>query len=214
MKLLLTSNGIANKSIEHALLSLIDKKPEEIKVVIVPTAANVVPRRKNWLIDDMFRISEIFPNVDIVDFSAINLKDWKPRLAEAEILIFGGGNPFYLKYCMEKFGLEGLLNEWVQSKVLVGISAGSMVMGQNIAFEPKAESMEYLLNREQTGLGFVDFNFLPHLDEEDSGVTERTAQKQASKFLKTLYAIDDNTAIKIDEDTFEIVTEGHWKEFK
>ena len=213
MKLLLTSNGISNKSIKNALLSLIDKKTDEIKVVIIPTAANVVPRRKNWLINDMARFGEVFSYIDIVDVSALDKKDWEPRLAEADVLIFGGGNPFYLKYWVKKSGLAELLDKWVQDKVIVGISAGSMVLGRYLAFEPKEESLEYLDDTEQRGLGFVDFNFLPHLNEEDSGVTEEMSQKQSETFPGSLYAIDDETAILVDNDKIDIITEGKWKVF-
>ena len=41
MKLLLTSNGLANESISKALFELVGKKPEDTSLVFIPTASNV-----------------------------------------------------------------------------------------------------------------------------------------------------------------------------
>lgn len=53
MKLLLTSAGITNKSIAKAVLDLTGLPAKEIKLVFIPTAANVEEGDKEWLIDDL-----------------------------------------------------------------------------------------------------------------------------------------------------------------
>ena len=37
------------------------------------------------------------------------------------------------------------------------------------------------------------------------------AQKSAAKLPFPVYAIDDQTAIKVTKDTVEVVSAGHWK---
>ncbi len=68
MKLLLTSGGLANKSIEKALLELIDKKPPDVSVAFIPTASNVETGDKDWLIDDLIDLRNL-------DFKAIHIVD-------------------------------------------------------------------------------------------------------------------------------------------
>ena len=46
MKLLLTSGGIANKSIAKALFDLVGKKPKDTSIVFIPTASNVMRGNK------------------------------------------------------------------------------------------------------------------------------------------------------------------------
>ena len=53
MKLLLTSSGFTNKSIANALLEFAGKPFKELKLVFVPTAANVESGGKEWLINDL-----------------------------------------------------------------------------------------------------------------------------------------------------------------
>jgi dipeptidase E len=63
-------------------------------------------------------------------------------------------------------------------------------------------------------LGVVDFSIFPHLDNED--LPENTmahAELWADGLQGPAYAIDDETAIKVTDDTLEVVSEGHWKLF-
>lgn len=214
MKLLLTSGGISNKSIEEAFLRLVGKPAKDIRVAFVPTAANVVARKKNWLIEDMNRFNKIFPYIDIVDPTAIRESEWKARLDAADIIVISGGNPFYLLYSMKKTGFDDFLKKYLDKKVIVGISAGSMVMGKFLAIEPKKESREYLLDKEQTGLGLADFSLIPHMNSEDKEVTRDTVEEQSKIFEGILYGIDNDTAIVVEDDKTEVVSEGEWEKFE
>ena len=64
------------------------------------------------------------------------------------------------------------------------------------------------------GAGLVDFALIPHLDHEDHpAASMANAEKWARKLTVPVYAIDDQTAIKVVDDTVEVVSEGHWKLF-
>ena len=63
-------------------------------------------------------------------------------------------------------------------------------------------------------LGMVDFSIFPHLDNPD--LPENTlpnAERWAAGIQGPVYAIDDQTAIKVVDDAVEVVSEGHWKQF-
>jgi len=63
-------------------------------------------------------------------------------------------------------------------------------------------------------LGIVDFSMFPHLDHEDLPENSMAdAERWAAGMPVPSYAIDDQTAIRVVDDTVEVVSEGHWKLF-
>ncbi len=97
MKLLLTSGGITNKSIANALFELVDKKPENTSLVFIPTASNVERGDKNWLINDLINLKNLnLKEIEIADISATEEKIWRPKLEQADVLFFEGGNAYCL----------------------------------------------------------------------------------------------------------------------
>jgi dipeptidase E len=63
-------------------------------------------------------------------------------------------------------------------------------------------------------LGLVDFSIFPHVDHPD--LPENTmaeAERWAAGLSNPAYAIDDDTAVNVVDDTVEVISEGHWKLF-
>ena len=121
MKLLLTSGGLTNKSIEKALFDLVGKKSEDTNLVFIPTASNVEKGDKDWLINDLVNIQkQNFKQIEIADISAVSKEIWLPKLEEADVLFFEGGNTYHLMREMNRTGLSELLPELLKTKVYVG----------------------------------------------------------------------------------------------
>jgi len=60
----------------------------------------------------------------------------------------------------------------------------------------------------------IDFGIFPHLHHED--LPEKTVadtEKWATALPVPEYAIDDQAAIRVVDDTAEVISEGHWKLF-
>src|SRR5687768_16453417 len=122
MKLLLTSGGITNPSIAKAFRDLLAKPFDESKIAFIPTASNAEVGDKSWLINDLKNIQALgFKEIDIVDISALPREVWLPRLEVADVLLFSGGNTFYLMNWIKKSGLKELLPKMLETKVYVGI---------------------------------------------------------------------------------------------
>jgi dipeptidase E len=63
-------------------------------------------------------------------------------------------------------------------------------------------------------MGLVDFAVIPHLDHEDHlDASMVNAEVWAAKLPVPVYAIDDQTALKVVDGTVAVVSEGHWKLF-
>jgi dipeptidase E len=60
----------------------------------------------------------------------------------------------------------------------------------------------------------VDFALIPHLDHEGHpDASLANAEKWAARLPVPVYAIDDQTAIKVTDGIVEVVSEGHWNLF-
>lgn len=217
MKLLLTSAGFTNKPIADALLELTGKKFNELKLVFIPTAANVETDDKGWLIDDLTNCKKLgFKEIRIVDISTPEKDIWMPVIEGADVILFGGGNTFHLMHWIRKTGLDEKLPEFLKTKVYVGISAGSMVTTPSLALSQskKLYYEDYEGETSDLALHFVDFQVRPHLNSPDfPNVRVEYLEKLAKEIEDPIYAIDDQTAIKVDGPTVTVISEGKWKKF-
>jgi len=216
MKLLLTSDGLTNKTITETLLKLLTKSPKDCRVVFIPTASNIIAKDRKWMIDELIKYRDLgFPYIDIVDISAIAREDWEPRLRSADILLVGGGNPFYLKYWFIKSGLKDILPELLQDKVYVGVSAGSMILAPNLLIAPKEQSIKYLeKDQEIVGLGIIDFAVMPHYEMGEQDTSEKHVEAISRNANLLIYGLDDDSAVVINGDILKVVSEGKWRTFE
>lgn len=217
MKLLLTSAGLSNKSISKALLELAGKPFSQLKLVFIPTAANVEKGDKDWLIKDFINCKNLgFKSIDIVDISAIPRDMWLPRLEEADVLLVGGGNTFHLMNWVEKSGLKGFLSGLLNTRIFVGISAGSMIAcrGLDLSMSERLYDDKPGEFKKDEGLGYVDFLIRPHLNSPYfPDVNLKNLEEISKELPDTFYAIDDNTAIKVVDGEIAVISEGEWKKF-
>ena len=214
MKLLLTSNGLVNESIVNGMIKLLGKPVAGLKLAFIPTAANVEVDDKHWLIDDYNHCLRAGLELDIVDISALSADQWRPRLEQADILLFGGGNTFHLMHWMNKSRLVGLLTELLATRIYVGISAGSCIVGSTIR-NPVQDLFDEDYHLDVTkGLGLVDFQIVPHLNSPYFSKIRADEIKLAATGLgQTIYALDDQSAVLVDNGQIELTSEGVWYKF-
>ena len=220
MKFLLTSAGIKNTSIHNALVDILGKPIAEASALCIPTAAYGHPMAgpgAAWRFisgqePDCPMCELGWKSLGVLELTALPSLDtalWVPQVQETDVLLVNGGDPLYLCYWMRQSGLADLLPSL--GAVYVGLSAGSMVMAPNIG--------EYFVGwKPPSGgdetLGLVDFAMFPHLDHEmlpDNSMAD--AERWAARMSVPGYAMDDETAIQVVDDTVEVVSEGHWKLF-
>lgn len=219
MKFLLTSGGIKNNSIHHALLDLLGKPIAEANALCIPTASYALPGGAGMAWNFISGREPDCPmcelgwkSLGVLELTALPSLDqqlWLPALRQADVLLVNGGDPLYLNYWMRQSGVADLLP--TLGAVYVGLSAGSMIMapriGQDfVGWTPPSGGDETL--------GLVDFAMFPHLDHKD--LPENTlanAEKWAAGLPLPAYALDDETAIKVVDGAAEVISEGHWKLF-
>jgi len=219
MKLLLTSGGLENNSIIKALSDLLQKPFEESKIAFIPTASNLEEGdKKDWLIEDLIQLKNLkFNSIDIVDISALPKEIWLKRLKEADILFIEGGNTYHLMYWFNKSGLSEILPELLKTNIYIGVSAGTVVATPSLLnSKSEAKIVEKISGQiSHQGLGLIGFMIEPHVNSvwfPES--TFENLEKKSKHYKYPIYCLDDNSAIKIDGDIIEIISEGEWKLFE
>ncbi len=219
MKLLLTSGGVTNPSICDALVDLLGKPIAESTALCIPTAQWGHPMcgpisAWGFIVGEaphhLSGLSLGWKSVGLLELTAlptIGEERWVPWVREADVLLVDGGDASYLCHWMRQSGLANLLPSLPET-VLVGVSAGSMVMTPRIG----AYFVEWPSAPDDRTLGVVDFAIFPHLDAFPTN-TLADAERWAIDIGVPAYAIDEQTALKVVDGVVDVVSEGHWKRF-
>ncbi|MFA5886815.1 MAG: Type 1 glutamine amidotransferase-like domain-containing protein [Patescibacteria group bacterium] len=213
MKLLLTSNGLSNQSIANALFELTGKPASETTIVFIPTAMNAARGSKDWFINDLYNIKKQgFKFIDIVDISALPKEVWLPKIESGDVLFFSGGNTYHLMYWLKESGLSELLPELLKTRVYAGISAGSIITNPSIAYS-SSDKIKYYEEKfgykSETALNLVDFYIYPHFNSQKHIFSRKEyLEKTAKETKKSVYGLDDESALKVADGIVTMVTEG------
>jgi dipeptidase E len=217
MKFLLTSAGIKNTSIHAALVDLLGKPIGESSALCIPTA--IYPFPSGPLMAYRFLSGSTanpmcelgWKSLGVLELTALpSIKEevWSTAVRETDALLVYGGDVLYLCRWMRESGLADLLPS-LRETVYVGVSAGSMVTAP--IFGETYDDPPFVIDK---GLGLVDFALLPHVDHKDHPESSTAkVERMAPEVPVPLYAIDDETAIKVIDGAVEVVSEGHWKLF-
>lgn len=224
MKLLLTSSGISNPSIEEALVDLLGKPIADSRALVVPTAIYPFPGGPGGAWQAISGQTESpfsglgWRSLGVLELTAlpsIKEESWGPELRETDALLVWGGHVMYLCYWMRQTGLAELLPS-LSRTVYVGVSAGSIVMTPH---NPDVESnLQWIppgsdLAREgDRALGLVDFALTVHVDREGFN-TSSDVETWASELPVPTYALDDQSAVRVTEERVDVVSEGSWTLF-
>ena len=240
MKLLLTSSGIANRSIENALVDLLGKPIAESKALFVPTG--IYPFRGGpyhaWnpiAGTSASRMCDLgwkaLGLLELTALTSIVRDNWVSALEEADAILVWGGDPLFLAYWMAESGLTGLLPALSNDLVYVGVSAGAMATAATFAeayTELPGAAGRPLTSEEivlpdgdvkrtlvtARGMGLTEFAIIPHFENKNHpDASLANAEQWAAKLPVPVYAIDDQTAIKVDNGVVDVVSEGRWKLF-
>jgi len=239
LKLLLTSSGISNASIQNALVDLLGKPIAESSALFIPTAIYPFSGGPGhaWRAISGSAQSPLaglgWKSMGVLELTAlpsIDKETWIPTVQETDALLVWGGDPVYLAYWLRHSGLADLMPS-LDKTVYVGVSAGAIATASLFAEtypDPRRGVGEALSSEEivfataegetrmtlvkAQGVGLVDFAIIPHVEYENHEDVAN-AEKWAAKIPAPVYAIDDQTAIKVTDGTVEVVSEGQWRLF-
>jgi dipeptidase E len=221
VRMLLTSAGMANASIEGAFADLVGRPFEDTAVVVVLTASLAVPGDKRWVINELARLDNLgFRQIDLLDL-AVPSPSVETRLHEADVVYALGGDLYHLARTILDRNLVGLFEELLAEKVYVGVSAGSMIFTRHLGTDTWAMFRDY--DDDPAGVtppfGFFDWYVVPHwhsdfIPERNDEFVDRIGREADFP----VYFIDDDTAVQVRVDdtsggdpVIDIVSEGRWR---
>jgi dipeptidase E len=148
--------------------------------------------------------------LELTALPSIKREHWVAAIEQADALLVGGGDVFYLNRWMKESGLADLLPS-LQSLVYVGVSAGSIVTASTFGETYDDPDQPFVIDN---GLGLVEFALIPHMDHPDhpESSTENVRSMAAHLPVPT-YGIDDETAIKVVDGGIDVISEGTWTLF-
>lgn len=164
MRLVLTSGGISNKSIENELRDIIGKDFKDLKMLFCTTASNYEGGdMSDWLIEDLLYFKNLGFKIDVCDINGISKENFMSRFEWADVFYFEGGNTQWLRKSIEASGLEEYLRKLLESRIWIGARAGSCVLCPTVCNSCQDLFDENIKGVPEDGLGYVDFQFVPHL---------------------------------------------------
>jgi len=217
--MLLTSAGITNDSLKTALAELTGKPLRFSRVVFIPTASFAAAGDHGWLIEDLRRLHGLrWREFDVLELNGLPRAVVVDRLRHADVIYAEGGNHYHLANSVLANGLEAELAGLLESKVYVGVSAGSMIFSRNLSARTgeafgEQEDLRILGDTPaRSPYGLFDWYLKPHLNSPD--FPNRTLgwfEKAAAKLDCPVYAIDDGSAVRVRGDAVDVVSEGQWR---
>jgi dipeptidase E len=219
VRLLLTSAGLRNETLREALRGLLGIPFEEANVVYIPTASVAEPGDHSWLVADLNRLHALgWRQFDVLELNGLPKQLVLDRLRHADVVYVEGGNHYHLARSLTENGLaEGFL-EALESRVYVGVSAGSMIFSKRLD-ERSAEVIGDAEDLHVLGaktlrppFGLFDWYLKPHLYSPDFPERDDAwAEAIAAKADFPIYFIDDSTAVRVDGDEVDVLSEGRWR---
>lgn len=121
------------------------------------------------------------------------------ELLSCNAIHLSGGNTYYFLHSMKKRNFIPLLKDYVSSgKVLIGISAGSILMSETIDIAQFGDD-NFLNLKDTQSLGLVDFDFFPHWNKDFTYLAE--VKEYSKKHNKIIYTCKDGDGIIVENET-------------
>ena len=217
-RLLLTSAGIRNEALRTALAELVGRPFRKAAVTVIPTASAAAPGPHGWLIEDLNRLYGLgWREFSVLELNGPPRHMVIERLRCADVIYVGGGNPYYLANSIIANGLAAEMAAIIESKVYVGVSAGSMIFSRNFSAQTAkafADHDDLRILGETTvrsPFGLFDWYVMPHLNSPDLPYgTPRWVARAAAKLDFPVYALDDDSAVRVRGDQVDVVSGGEW----
>jgi dipeptidase E len=217
--LLLTSYGLRNQTLREALRDMLGKPFESANVVFVPTASVAEPGDHGWFVQDLTRVHGLgWREFDVLELNGLPRPMVVDRLRRADVVYVEGGSHYHLARSITGNDLAGDFLDVLESRVYVGVSAGSMIFSRNLT-EHSAEVIGDTADLHVLGattveppFGLFDWYLKPHLDSPDFPERDDAwADRIAGRADFPIYFIDDETAVRVRGDEVDVVSEGRWR---
>jgi dipeptidase E len=222
MRMLLTSNGIANDLIRDALVELLGKPISRSRIVVVIDAILGFPGDSSKLVEHLEGLRALgWEEFDVASLFAGPASLVESRLRSADVILGYGGSNLWLAHAWSATGLASVLADLLQEKVYVGWSAGSMIFPRLLGrwaadFDDEEELELFGLDEVEPAVALFDWFFLGHLGADwMSANAEEWAARGAARTRQRVWFVDDDSALLVRDPSADpvVISSGHWRLF-
>ena len=160
MKLLIASKALINSELTNHFLDFVGTNRN---AAIITTAAQTYKERNRNHVALKEKLLELDFQVEFIDL------EFEPpeKLLQFNVIIIGGGNPYYLLHHLQRSRADKLLKKIIERDIpVMGISAGGLVLTQDLAIiDLLTPEMNAEVNlQDKRGLGLIAEVIVPHYD--------------------------------------------------
>jgi dipeptidase E len=199
MKLLLTSTGLTTPMIRDLFIGQFDRLND--KTASVVTAGRSLEERK-YIEASIHEMRDLGIETFELDISK---GDRFENAEKTDIYYVCGGNTYYILDRIRKTGLDALLKSEIRNgKFYLGVSAGSIVVGPNIAiagFGDGGDENDVCLE-DLSGLGLVECIISPHFNK---GEEEALKTFTAEWHERDVIGISDVQAVFVEDGKASVI---------
>lgn len=201
--ILLTSDGLSSASLLKCVKEQIDTHQYQTATIVV-TADKRFKKKSHSAQVLREQLSTFNLDVTLFDFGEDEIR----ILDESDVIVFDGGNPFYLLLKLKEFKMQNkLLDYQKNNKFIIGVSGGSLVLQKSLALiDEFAGDMNMRHGGDLKGMGLIEVEMLPHrtrYTENFDNFIERYENYKSKHNVET-YLVEDGEGILVS-DTIEII---------
>ncbi|MBV7329901.1 Type 1 glutamine amidotransferase-like domain-containing protein [Chloroflexi bacterium TSY] len=189
------------KMIDQRLLTLIDK--DHPRIGYIPSKG-----KKESTADGYYRARQSYYARYGVDLSPyVNLDEgYDPKKLDAllasDAIHLSGGNTYYFLHWLKERNLVETLRHYVaQGGVLIGVSAGAILMTPEIGTAALCGDAKFGAVVGLDALSLVDFAIVPHFGKIEATLSD--LQTYAQCHITPVYACPDGAGIVVEDDKIE-----------
>lgn len=175
-KLVLTSAGFLNPKVSKEFIKILSKEIKDKKILVISYAQN---DNEQYYVDGSKKELE---GLGFEKIEVVNMNDnfEVSKLGDFDAIYVCGGNTFLILDKLKETGLfEFILKQVENEAIYIGVSAGSIIAGENIEIAGwGSEGDENTIDLQNlSGLSFTDIAIYPHFTEDVRSEIEEFKKK-------------------------------------
>lgn len=202
MKLILCSEGFYTEEIVRKCEELVGKPRDSINIAVI-NEGYAAEHKSNlrWVVANLTDVKDNFGgDLELVNLLALDLNEIEKRIMKHDVIFVVGGHTDYLMSVFNKTDFAKLLPKLLKTKVYVGSSAGSMIMGKRLSQEAYHEMYSHKGDYGITKyLEFVNLSIIPHLDSPKYKDRKEVLIKASKEHRGIIYGMNDDCAVVAEE---------------
>ena len=176
----------------------ISKVEKDDLIIFVPSATS----RSQKEYYEFFKQNMSNYNLKNIEYVDLYLS-WE-RALEAKVIYIPGGNTYKLIGIIRKSGFDGFLKVETENKIIVGNSAGAVVLGQEVQ---TSNDEDVIGIQDKKGVGLVGISICPHYTDDKKDRLTRLSKTVTSKIV----GVGEKSGIIFDQGNVTKV--GYIREF-